>query len=88
MDTFWLNDPTILLNKNQLTEVWPSNQLSFERKLNAITRLIIVLTLLGFLATKSMKILVTTSITLVVLVIIYKNQKNKKKELLNFKLLF
>jgi hypothetical protein len=80
MDTFWLNDPTILLNKNQLTEIWPSQELSFERKLNAITRLILILTLLGFLATKSIKIIVTTSITLVVLVIIYKNQKNNKKE--------
>ena len=58
MDTFWLNDPTILLNKNQLTEIWPSQELSFERKLNAITRLILILTLLGFLATKSIKIIV------------------------------
>lgn len=80
MNMFWLNDPTILLNKNQLTEIWPSPELSFERKLNAITRLILILTFLGFLATKSIKILVTTSITLVVLVIIYKNQKKTKKE--------
>ena len=80
MDTFWLNDLTILLNKHQLTEIWPSKELSFERKLNAITRLILILTFLGFLATKSMKILITTSITLVVLTMIYKNGKNKKQE--------
>jgi len=83
MNTFWLNDPTILLNKNELTEIWPSQELSFERKLNAITRLILILTFLGFLATKSMKIILTTSITLVVLVIIYKNGKNKRKEPFN-----
>ena len=44
MDTFWLNDPTILLNKHYLLEIWPDSELSMERKLNAITRLIILLT--------------------------------------------
>ena len=44
MDTFWLNNPTILLDKHQLTEIWPFQDLSIERKLNAITRLILILT--------------------------------------------
>ena len=80
MVTFWLNNPTILLDKNQLTEIWPFQDLSIERKLNAITRLILILTFLGYLTTKSMKIVMTTAITLVVLVIIYKTQKKKAKE--------
>ena len=64
MDTFWLNNPTILLDKHQLTEIWPFQDLSIERKLNAITRLILILTFLGYLTTKSMKIVMTTAITL------------------------
>ena len=80
MDTFWLNNPTILLDKHQLTEIWPFQDLSIERKLNAITRLILILTFLGYLTTKSIKIVMTTAITLVVLVIIYKTQKKKAKE--------
>ena len=75
MDTFWLNDPTILLNKHYLLEIWPDSKLSLERKLNAITRLIIILTILGYISTKSLRILMTSAITLVVLVMIYKNQK-------------
>lgn len=75
MDTFWLNDPTILLNKHYLLEIWPDSELSMERKLNAITRLIILLTIIGYISTKSVRILMTSAITLVVLVMIYKNQK-------------
>ena len=41
---------------------------------------ILILTFLGYLTTKSMKIIMTTAITLVVLVIIYKTQKKKAKE--------
>ena len=49
MTQFWLNDPSVLLNKDQITEVWPNGQDSLERKRNAITRIIILLGFLGFL---------------------------------------
>ena len=43
-ETFWLQNPKILLAH---AEFWPQENMTFERKLNAITRLIIILTLLG-----------------------------------------
>ena len=58
---------------------------SMAAKLNAITRLVIILTLLGYLFTRNMKILVTGLITMVVIVILYKSQKQKRK--LNRKML-
>ena len=35
---FWTNDPTILLNQDNITEVWPLTSMDYEQKLNAIFR--------------------------------------------------
>jgi hypothetical protein len=43
---FWSNDPTILFNKDYVFELWPLTDMCYERKLNAITRLIIFITIL------------------------------------------
>jgi hypothetical protein len=42
--SFWGNQPEVLLNKNEMLELWPTPNMSYESKLNAITRLIILLT--------------------------------------------
>ena len=83
-DVFWLDDPKVLFNKNYITEILPPSNMSFERKLNAVTRLVILLTLLGFIGTGSINILVSAVVTLVIIVIVFKTQqtKNKKKELI------
>ena len=77
MTNFWLNDPNILLNKNHITEIWPNSEFDLARKLNAITRTIILLTLLGYFITKSVKILISAVIGVVVLIIIYKTKSSK-----------
>lgn len=77
MVNFWLNEPNILLNKNHITEFWPNNEYDLARKLNAITRTIIILTILGYFLTKSIKIVVSAVVGLVVLVIIYKSKATK-----------
>ncbi len=74
---FWLNDPTILLNKDAMMEFWPTNNMCFEAKLNAITRLILVLTVLGFVSTMSYKIVVIGLVTIAVIVLFYKTRKDK-----------
>ena len=70
--TFWMNDPTILFQKDNISQIWPTKGMSTDQKLNAITRLVIILTILGFLVTKTIKILVTGIVTLVAIVILYK----------------
>ena len=79
MVNFWLNEPNILLNKNHITEIWPNSDYDLARKLNAITRTIIILTILGYFFTKSIKIVISAVVGLVVLVIIYKSKANKEK---------
>jgi len=74
---FWTNDPTILLNKEYIFDLWPSTNMCYEQKLNAITRLIIIVTILGYILTMSLRILVVGIITLVLIYIIFKVKKQK-----------
>ena len=55
----WLKDPTILLKRDKLKEIWPLSSMSSEEKINAITRLVIILTFIGYLLTLSGMIFVT-----------------------------
>ena len=71
----WLDDPTILLNKTYITELWVngnSGTYDIERKINAITRLVILLTILGFLITGNLKIVMSGFITILAYTILYK----------------
>ena len=36
MTKFWLNDPTVLFNRNNLLQIIPYNHLSTNEKLNSI----------------------------------------------------
>ena len=85
VSVFWLDNPSILFNKKKIMELWPQSEYSLECKLNAITRLVILLTILGFLFTRNMKILITGIITIGVVVLLYKTQRKKKR--LNKKML-
>jgi hypothetical protein len=73
---FWIYQPSVLLDKNDMTDLWPMPLMSVEQKLNAITRLVLLLTVLGFLVTKNINIIFTGFITLAIFVILYKTQYN------------
>ena len=77
---FWLSDPTILLNKQHILELWPNRNMDKNDKLNAISRLIILLTIVGFLYTREFKMLITGLITLVVIVLVNKIQAKPIKK--------
>ena len=80
---FWTNDPTILFNKDYIFELWPTINMCYEEKLNAITRLVILLTILGYILTMSQRILIVGVLTLVVIFVLFKMRKQKlTKEML------
>jgi hypothetical protein len=54
-------------------------------KLNAITRLIIILTILGYLITNNNRVFITGIITLAILVLLYYVQQNKENKLKDVK---
>jgi len=74
---FWTNDPTILLNKEYIFELWPTNSMEYERKVNAISRLIILITILGYIFTENIKIIYAGVITLLILFFLLKMKKQK-----------
>ena len=74
---FWLNDPTILYDKNKIFNIWPLENFNKNEKLNSITRLIIILTFIGYLITKNYFILITAFITIIIIVFIHKNFINQ-----------
>ena len=74
---FWLNEPTILFDKKQIMEIWPNPNMSNMEKLNAISRFVIIASLLGYLITLNMGIIFVGIITLAVIAILYHVQSNK-----------
>jgi hypothetical protein len=75
---FWLNEPTILFNKKYITSVWPSENMSSSEKLNAISRFVIAASLLGYLVTLNLKIILVAVVTLAVIAILYNVQRNQQ----------
>jgi hypothetical protein len=81
---FWSNDPTILFNKDYIFQLWPTNNMCYEEKLNAISRLIILITILGYILTFSTRILIIGVFTLIVIFVLFMMQKKKiTKEMVN-----
>jgi hypothetical protein len=74
---FWLNEPTILFNKKYISSVWPSENMSSSEKLNAISRFVIIASLLGYLITLNLKMILVAVVTLAVIAILYNVQRNQ-----------
>ena len=72
---FWSNDPTILFNKESVLEFWPTQQMTFEAKLNAISRIVIVMSLLGFILTRNWNLIIIGIVTLAIIFTLYKLRK-------------
>jgi hypothetical protein len=78
---FWTDEPTVLFNNEYILEVWPTPSMTFEQKLNAMTRLILLLTILGYIITRSYKWLVISGLTLMMIVaLFYVRTKAKHNE--------
>lgn len=80
---FWLYDPTIIFKQNEITNIWPKPQMSSDEKLNAITRLVVILTVLGYLISRNYKIVITGMVTIASIILLYfvqHSQQTNKKE--------
>jgi len=63
----WVEDPFILLDKNHIHELWPKDGTSAEAKLNAGSRMVIILSILGYLVTMNITFFIIGFITLAVI---------------------
>ena len=78
--SFWLNDPSILFKQEYITQIWPSQGMSSNEKLNAITRLVLILSLLGYLVSRTYKIAITGLVTLAAIVLLHNVGKGKEHQ--------
>lgn len=78
-ENLWINKPTVLFQKERIMELWPMRSMDAVDKINAITRLVLILTIIGYAVSKSLKIIITGAITLGVLVFLYYSQNQKIK---------
>ena len=74
---FWYDDPSILFKKENIFELWPTPNMNYNQKLNAITRLIVIVTIIGFIITLAYRLLFIGGITLFVIFILFKMNKDK-----------
>lgn len=78
----WIYDPAILMNKNYIMKIWPQPTMTTEEKINSISRLIIILSLLGYFITMSAKILFIGLVTLGILIGLFYLQSNVQEKTL------
>ena len=78
-DIFWLDNPLILFKKDQIFQLWPSTNLTVEKKLNALTRLFILLTLIGYAITKRFEFFIVSFLTLLGITLLYKKRQIQYK---------
>lgn len=78
---FWSENPNILLNNDFLFELFPVENMSFEQKLNAISRTIILLSLVTFFYTKSIRILLIGMVSLFFIFMLHKSKSVDAKEI-------
>jgi hypothetical protein len=74
---FWYEDPNILLNQTYILEFIPTHLMSYNQQLNAITRSVLVLTIIIMLMTPSLRVLIISLITIGMIYLMY---YFKKKE--------
>lgn len=70
-DKFWINDPKVILKQDKLLDFWPKETMSYGEKMNAVTRFIILVTLLGQICVNNYLILLLGVILVFVIVFIH-----------------
>lgn len=78
-EAFFFNDPTVLLKNPSKSDD------SYSGKINGIARIVIVLSVLGYMLTFSLKYIIIGLITLIILIILYNSRKKGIEGMSNIK---
>ncbi len=70
-DSFWFHDPKILFRKDRLTQIWPYENMPFHEKLNATTRFILLISIIGFMTLNNYLILLFGAVLILLLLVVY-----------------
>jgi len=68
---FWINEPTILFDKKYIFDLYPTSSMCYEQQMNSVSRLIILITILGFMFTGSWKVILSGVASLALICVLY-----------------
>lgn len=83
MVDFWGEDPNILFSPKYIFELFPVESMTYNQKLNSVSRLIIGLTLIGFLFVRNMRILLIGAICLLSIFLLQYSQTKSLNKLIS-----
>ena len=77
---FWSKNPNVLFQQDYFYEFFPVESMSYNQKLNAVSRTVIVLTAIAFIFTRSIRLVAISAITLFAIFLLYylKDDANKQ----------
>jgi hypothetical protein len=77
---FWASDPNILFKQEYIFEFFPVEGMTYEQKLNSVSRTVIILTVFGFVVSHSIRLLFISFLTLFSIYMLhyYQERENQK----------
>jgi len=70
--SFWIYNPLILIDKRYIKDIFPLDSMKESEKLNALTRLTIMLSIISYIITNSIYTIVSCVISIVAIVLFHK----------------
>ena len=83
MTQFWIHNPITLFDSTNITKLWPQPTNTFEDNLNIMTRLIIILTLAGYIIDNKPRILFIGSLCILLILTIFFVRKHRSENFEN-----
>ena len=83
MTQFWIHNPITLFDSANMTKIWPQPTNSFEENLNIMTRLVIILTLIGYIIHNKPRILFIGLLCIVLILTIFYVRKHRNESFEN-----
>ena len=74
---FWGTDPNALFDPKSVLEFFPTSSMAYNQKLNAITRLVIIMTIILYVALGSLRVIIIGLLTLGAIWILHYTQQQK-----------
>ena len=74
---FWSEDPNVLFRPEYLTEIFPSGDMSLSQKMNAITRMVVYITLLLFIYTRNIRTIIVSALTVGAIFLMYRQKSGE-----------
>jgi hypothetical protein len=68
---FWTENPNVIFDPKYMFEFFPVETMTYEQKLNAVTRSVILLTVVGMILSKSIRLFIISVITIGAIFILY-----------------